>query len=182
MLSAPTIDLVPRPVRLNLQRLRQDLAARAAQFSHVTLGRPAPGLRVLTPAERATVAALAEVYFPWNGELPAPADVGAADFVDSYIAALPGNLGAWLRMGIRALEWGAMFGSRELSRFSRSSPAARAAILDDWERSSLSLPRAALFSLKMALSMGYFEELRVRQAMGWNSPCRDLKVNLEEWL
>lgn len=133
-------------------------------------GRPAPGNRTLTAAEMSTAEAAAEAFFPGPPAVPfAAGEIGVARFVDGYIAELPEDRGRLFKLLLRTLEWSTL--PTAGSRFSRLSVEARAAALEAWNASRLYPRRAAYRSLRFACAMGYFEDDRVRAAVGWRLGC-----------
>lgn len=148
--------------------------------SHV----PAPGLLALTAAERNTIEAIAEVFFPGDDNLPSGLDVNVVEGFDAYVASLPGRLGTLMRLLIQGIEWGAVVTSSRFERFSRMPLELREEVLDAWENSSLYARRSGFMSLKLAMGMSYYENDDVRSAIGWYVPCIDPSVEGagEEWL
>lgn len=145
---------------------------------------PAPGMLTLAAAERDTLSAMAEVYFPGGDDMPSWKDVDVVGFTDRYIAEMAPRLRDLTKLLIRTIDLMAVPGTRELSRFSKLSFAAREEVLDAWEVSKISPRRLGFLSLKLALAMGYFEHDTVRQAMGWYMPCQQIHEDdgMEEWL
>lgn len=140
-------------------------------------GTVATGLKVLTADERDLIAALAAVYFPGGDGLPASSDVDVVGHVDHYVAQLPGNLGKLFQLLIRTVDWS---GISEGGRFSRLSLEARTRLVDAWEQSTLDERRSAFLALKLVVGSGYYDDPRVRTAIGVVSPCGPSQV--EEWL
>lgn len=140
-------------------------------------GTVAAGLKVLTEAERDLVVALADVYFPGGDGLPTAREVDVAGFIDRYVAQLPGNLGKLFQLLLRSVDWS---GVGEGGRFSRLPLDARTRVADAWEQSTLDERRSAFLALKLMVGSGYYEDRRVRSALGIVSPCGATQV--EEWL
>lgn len=141
---------------------------------------PAPGLTLLTDEERATVIALAEVYFPDTAGMPSVHDVDIGAGMDAYITGLPGQMGRLTQLLIRAFEWTSVAGTTHLTRFSRLPLDARTRVVDAWEQSSLYPRRMGFMTLKLSVSEAYLNDKRSREAIGWYRVCETIPK--EEWL
>ena len=127
----------------------------------------------LGAAERRTLQAYAEAMAPAVGALPAAAGPRpAADTVDAVgeleplLAVLPRRSLLALRLGLRAFEW--MSFPR---RFSRMGVEARRAFLADAERSRSATKRDLTLLLKLFAGLGYANDARVREAVGYEARC-----------
>lgn len=145
---------------------------------------PAPGLKALSVADRETIEAIAEVFFPGDDDLPSGRDVKVVEAFDAYVAGLPGQLGMLMRLLVQGIEWGAVLATSRFERFSKLPFEYRREVLDAWESSPIYARRSGFLSLKLAMGMGYYEDDSVRSAIGWYVPCLDPNVEGEgeEWL
>jgi hypothetical protein len=143
-------------------------------------GSVAPGLKRLTTRERDTIAAMAEAWFPARDGVPGAAAVDVAGGVDAYVASLPDLLGRLTKLLVRAIEYGAY--PVELARFSALPVDGRLACLDAWENSALYARRMGFVSLKLAVGMAYFDDPRVRAAIGWTECVPERRPPTQEWL
>ncbi len=133
-------------------------------------GRPAPGNRSLTEEEMKTAEAVAETFFPGPPRVPVSArDADVPAFVDGYVADLPEDRARLFKLLLRTLEWSTL--PTHGSRFTGLPVQERRAVLDGWNASRLYPRRTAYRSLRLACAMGYFENDRVREAVGWRLGC-----------
>ena len=132
-------------------------------------GAPAPGLAALTSVEVGTVGALCEVLLPGDGPIPAALAVGVPERFDRLLADADREPARLVKLLLRAFE----YGSLPAGRFSRLSLDRRRAEVAAWERSRLAFRRRALMTIKLLIGMPYFEDDRVRAAMGWRIGCEE---------
>lgn len=131
---------------------------------------PGPGLSVLSTEELGIADAIGEAFFPGPPQSPLAArEVGLGRFIDRYLSELYEDQRDLFRLVLRLLEAAPAFGSGR--GFSRLAVPARQEVLAAWSRSRLLYKRVAYQSLRFAFSMGYFEDGRVRQALGLRFGC-----------
>lgn len=184
-----------RPGRFRLGRRRLLVGAAASglfvagggllwKFGGLGSQVPAPGLSALSVADRDTIEAIAEIFFPGEDDLPSGRDVKVVEAFDAYVASLPGQLSMLMRLLIQGIEWGAVLSTSRFERFSRLPFDVRREVLDAWESSEIYARRSGFLSLKLAMGMSYYEDDSVRSAIGWYVPCLDPSVDGagEEWL
>jgi hypothetical protein len=142
------------------------------------LAPPGRGLACLSEAERLTVAAIADAFFPGPPDVPLSAgEVKLAEFADGFIAGQYEDTQRLFRVLFHAVEqWprpgrGAVFSALPLSE--------RQAILADFRDSRWMVRRAAYQSMRYLFSLGYFEDLRVRRAAKLRFGC-DLSSHFPE--
>lgn len=162
------------PVRITRRQLLVCLgiggtAAALGAFGYRLLswGAPAPGLAALTSVEVGTVVALCEVLLPGEGPVPAALAIGLPARFDRLLAEADREPARLVKLLLRAFE----YGSLPAGRFSHLSLGRRRAEVAAWERSRLALRRRGLSTLKLLIGMPYFEDERVRAAMGWHVGC-----------
>jgi hypothetical protein len=131
---------------------------------------PAP-LQVLARREYATLAASALAMFPQGGAVPpSGVDAGIPEFVDRYLVTSSPRIRRLMRLLFFLIEHASLFfpagGRGGLRRFSALSFEQQSAYLQSWERSRLYPRRIVFLSLRAILSMGYFADPAVLQALG----------------
>jgi hypothetical protein len=134
------------------------------------LGPAAPGRVCLTEGELATAAAVGEAFFPGPPDVPySAAEVKLAEFVDQFIGGQYEDNQRLFKVLLRALEqWPR---AQEGTAFSDLTVAQRKAVLSEFQHSRWMVRRAAYTSMRYMFSLGYFEDLRVRRAAGFNFGC-----------
>ena len=133
-------------------------------------GRPAPGNKSLTARETRTAEAVAEAFFPGPPTVPVSArDAELPRFADQYVADLPEDRARLFKLLLRTLEWSTL--TTHGSLFSRLPLSSRIDAMESWNTSHLYPRRMAYRSLRFAFAMGYFENERVREAVGWRLGC-----------
>jgi hypothetical protein len=145
-------------------------------LSRIFLGYTRPASRPvwLSRRELAVVDAAAETLFPSGGAIPMSGrEAQIPAFVDSYVAAVPRNLRALIRMLLFLVEHATVFFPASggllgggMRRFSSLSPEQRVAALTGWEHSSLFTRRLVFTSLRAILTMGYLSSPGVLRALG----------------
>jgi choline dehydrogenase-like flavoprotein len=136
----------------------------------------------LGAAEKRTLRACAEAMAPAVGDLPAASGqrpaAGSVDAVaelEPLLRLFPRRSLLGLRLGLRAFEW--MTFPR---RFSRLSLEARRTFLQEAERSRSATKRDLLLLLKVLTGLGYTNDSRVRQAVGYEARCAVADVDDSE--
>jgi len=147
------------------------VAAAIAVAGVVHLPGAAPGRWILSFAELATVAAVADALFP-RGSMPlSGVEAGVVEEVDRIVGEdLEPIHAAGFRYLLRALEWGPIYSHG--ARFSQLSVADRDEVLAIWSEPSVLPRRIASDALKMVMGMAYFKNPRVLDAMGYRQLCR----------
>ncbi len=133
-------------------------------------GPAAVGYRVFDEAELLVLEAACEAHFPGGPDWPLSAkEAGCAQFVDRYLAELYPDNQLLFRALLRMLNVSTLVTHR---RFFRTLlPAERLEVLEDWAKSSIRLRRGGYASLTLFIKMGYFENEKVREAMGYSLGC-----------
>lgn len=133
-------------------------------------GPPAPGMEVLSEEELRVAGAIAETFFPGPPQSPLSArEVGLARYADGYVAELYEDQQQLLRLLLRTME---VSGYVSHGRpFSRLPVSARRGLLSSWKESDLQTRRAAHDTLRLIFSLGFFEDGRVRRALGLGLGC-----------
>lgn len=140
---------------------------------------PGPGLEVLSTEELGIADAIAEAFFPGPPQTPLSArEVGLGRFIDRYLAELYEDQRDLFRLVLRLLEAAPALGSGH--GFSRLAVPARQEVLAAWQRSRLLYKRVAYQTLRFAFAMGYFEDGRVRNALGLRIGCAAAE-RVPEW-
>lgn len=133
-------------------------------------GPPKKGLRVFDRFEADVVDALCEAAFPGPPDSPlSSADVKLPEFVDLYVSELYDDTQTLFRMLIRTLNLSTFVSYGRT--FQWLSLEKRQTVLHEWATSELRVRRAGYQSLSFALRMGYYEDERVRAALGLTAGC-----------
>ncbi|MEW5742579.1 MAG: gluconate 2-dehydrogenase subunit 3 family protein [Myxococcota bacterium] len=133
-------------------------------------GAPKEGLRVFDFIEADVVQALCEARFPGPPDCPySAADVKLLEFVDLYVSGLYEDTQQLFRMLIRTLNLSTVLSHGRTFRY--LSVAERREALEDWATSELRVRRAGAQSLSFAVHLGYYEDERVRAALGLTAGC-----------
>jgi hypothetical protein len=134
------------------------------------LGPPGPGLVCLTENEYEISQKVAEAFFPGPPHTPLSANEAAlSDFADAYIGGLYEDNARLFKLLFRTLNlstvlvYGRSFYWLDLSQ--------RQTVLRTWAESNLLARRAGYQSLRFLYAMGYFEDERVRRAVGFKHGC-----------
>ena len=134
------------------------------------LGPPGAGLTCLTEDENAISEKVAEAFFPGPPHSPFSADqVSLARFADAYIGGLYEDNSRLFKLLFRTLNlstvlvYGRSFYWLDLDK--------RREVLETWAQSNLLARRAGYQSMRFLYSMGYFEDDRVRAALGLRHGC-----------
>jgi hypothetical protein len=142
-------------------------------FVYRSVGRFGPaaeGCQVFDADEIEVLEAAGEAYFPGGPEWPLTAkEAGCAQFVDRYVATLYDDNKLLFRALVRTLNISTLVTHRTL--FKNLSSQARLEVLESWAASSLRVRRAGNQSLTLFIKMGYFENEKVRDAMGYTLGC-----------
>jgi hypothetical protein len=149
------------------------LALAAGGWAYATLrgfGPPKTGLRVFDRIEAGVVDALCEAAFPGPPETPySAADVRLTEFVDLYVSGLYDDTQTLFRMLIRTLNLSTVVSYGRTFQWLPIEK--RQAVLHEWATSEGRVRRAGYQSLSFALRMGYYEDERVRAALGLTEGC-----------
>lgn len=133
-------------------------------------GAPRAGLRVFDFIEASVVDAICEARFPGPPDCPySAAEVRLTEFVDLYVSGLYEDTQQLFRMLIRTLNLSTVLSYGRTFRY--LSLADRRAALQDWATSELRVRRAGAQSISFAVHMGYYEDDRVRAALGLTTGC-----------
>ena len=147
------------------------LGAAVAVAGVVYLPAAAPGRWVLSLAELATVAAVADTLFPCGSMPLSGVEAGVVEEVDRIVGEdLQPLHASGFRYLLRALEWGPIYSHG--ARFSQLPAVAREEVLAIWSEPSVLSRRVASDALKMVMGMAYFKNPRVLDAMGYRQLCR----------
>jgi len=134
------------------------------------LGEPAPGLVCFTDEELGTARAMAEVFFPGPPDVPfSAAEIRLAEFADGFVGGQYEDNQHVIKMLLRTVERWPVWGRGQ--RFSRLPLAERKAVLAAFRDSGWTVRGAAYESMRYLFSLGYFEDMRVRQAAGLSFGC-----------
>jgi len=137
-------------------------------------GSVAAQLRALTPKEYLIVRAMARRMLRSGfRDTPAADDVGAALFVDGFVARLGASSRAELGQLLNFVEHAYPLAIGLPSRFTHLDPARQDAVLGSMMRSSLPLLRGAFDSLKSLCVMAYFSHAATWRAIGYDGPLLD---------
>jgi hypothetical protein len=133
-------------------------------------GPPAAGRTVFDANEFAILEVAALTVFPGPPLCPYSADeVKVAERVDDYVGSLYPDTQLLFRALVRTLN------ITPVVTYGRSfyflTPKLRAKVLESWRESETSLRRAGHQSLTFALKMAYYEDPRVRAAVGFTTGC-----------
>lgn len=133
-------------------------------------GPPALGYKVFDVDELAVLEAACEAHFPGPPEWPLTAkEAGVPQFVDRYLAELYPDNQLLFRALLRMLNVSTLVTHRRT--FRSLSPADRLEVLEEWAKSSLRLRRGGYASLTLFIKMGYYENEKIREAMGYTLGC-----------
>lgn len=134
-------------------------------------GAPAAGRALLTSWEFAIAQGIAEAFFPGPPVSPLPAgEVQLAEFADDYLGnTLYEPEQRLYRFVLRALDLHARL--RGGVGFAAAALEDRQALLQSWWESGFAPRRAGYQSLRWLFAMGYFEDPRVRRALGLQFGC-----------
>lgn len=136
-------------------------------YRAISLGTAGPGLRALTANEYATARALADSLFPAEGALPDGNEVRVAEGFDAMVADSDPLAKRLFKVLLRGIEWAPL----PAGRFSHLDRPARREALLAWENSGIALRRSGFQTLKILMGTVYFEDARVRKAIGWHLGC-----------
>jgi hypothetical protein len=133
-------------------------------------GPAATGYKVFDEDELAVLSAATEAYFPGPPEWPLSGkEAGCIEFVDRYVGNLYWDNQLLIRALLRSLSVSTLVSHRKTFRW--LSVQERADVLDAWAGSTSRLRRGGHQSLALFIKMGYFENERVREAMGYTLGC-----------
>jgi len=133
-------------------------------------GPPKEGFFVFDATEVDVVESLADAVFPGPPALPFTAkQARVAEFVDLYAHGLYDDTQTVFRMLVRTLNLSTVLSYGAAFRFLSAERRRRA--FAEWGVSDLRVRRAGYQALLLPLSMGYFEDDQVSQALGFTSGC-----------
>jgi hypothetical protein len=133
-------------------------------------GPTAPGLKVLSSEDLEMSTALAEAFFPGPPHFPISGiDVGLPEFTDAYLDGLYPDQQRLLLSLFRVLNlWPLVSYGRTFVELPLSL---RREVLKGWQLSRTQLRRAGHQTLRFIYALGYFEDFRVRSALGLRFGC-----------
>jgi hypothetical protein len=143
-----------------------------AWLNHVlrNFGPPMKGLSVFDANEHEVVEKFADALFPGPPAQPYSAEqIGVAKFVDLYVSNLYEDTQQLFRMLVRTLNLSTVLTMG--AAFHYLSRARRQKAVEAWSVSEIRLRRAGYQSLSFAIHMGYYEDDRVRAAVGLTTGC-----------
>ncbi len=130
-----------------------------------------PGLKVLSPHEYRTMAALAQALLPRGGPFEAGGeDVDLARQFDGYLADEPKWGQDDAKSALFLLEFGPVFFERRLSTFSHLSPAERLTHYEAWARSGTLLRRQVALGFRKFFSLVFYDSPSVWSALAYEGP------------
>jgi hypothetical protein len=139
---------------------------------------PGPGLVLFSTDELELAEAVGEAFFPGPPVSPLSAkEIALARFADSYVGGMYESEHRLFKLLFRVLDLNALF--THARHFPALAVAQRKSLLDAWWHSRLATRRAGYQSLRYVFSMGYFEDHRVRKALGLRFGC-DLSSRFPE--
>lgn len=128
--------------------------------------------QVLSVDESKIVQALADTMFPGDsGSMPNGAAVGLPLFFDEYLVSIPELTSKLLRVLLHLIDDTSVFSDFGLTRFHLRPRTERVEILKAWDTSLVGVRRGMFHSIKLILSMGYFENPAVLRAAGIHFSC-----------
>jgi hypothetical protein len=131
---------------------------------------PGPGRVCLSEYEFEVCQKLGETFFPGMPVSPlTAAEVQLAEFADSYIGGMYEKEQRLFKLLLKAFNLQPIF--TQGRTFVGLPLEQRQMVLNDWAESKMSARKAGYQSLRFVLSMGYFEDLRVRKALGLRFGC-----------
>ena len=124
---------------------------------------PPPGLRRMSRAEAAFVAAAAEALFPPGGPVaPSGCQAGIPSYVDGYLDRVPPQPRLLMRALFFLVQHATVFFPARhvlgFRRFSSLTSEQRVEVLEGWAQSRFFPRRLAFTSLRAVLTMGYFAD------------------------
>lgn len=136
-------------------------------------GKPAVGPRVGRIAE-----VLTDQLIPAGGKIPlAPADTDCYAFLARYLRdQAPGTRMA-LKLLYVAFDLAPFLFIGRFSRFVNLGPEARELYIADWASSRIYYRRMTLVLLKTLSGMGYYNDPKVLEAIGYNLACGERNVS-----
>jgi hypothetical protein len=133
-------------------------------------GPPRAGYFVFDDSEAEVLEKLADAVYPGPPEVPfGAAEIRVAQFVDLYVHGLYDDTQTVFRMLVRTLNLSTVLGYG--AAFQYLSRKRRQQAFAEWGDSSVRVRRAGYQSLLLPMCMGYFEDKRVRAAVGLTSGC-----------
>jgi hypothetical protein len=147
------------------------VAALASRRVALGYSPPAPGVGYLGRIDHAVVTAAAEAIFPRGGAIERGGlDARIPWHVDQFFGAQPARNRLLMRLLFLLVEHGTILfpppGRGRLRRFSALTREQQLAYLEGWQTSRLSSRRLVFTSLRSILTMGYFADRGVLDALG----------------
>ena len=136
----------------------------------------ARSLRALSPWQLVVVDAVllrmcgADVPYDAPGAPPSPAEVGAAEFVDAFIAESPPHIRSDLLQLIALVEHGYPLSCGYRRRFTALDHNSQDDVLARLERSSVDLLRGCFSALKSLMMMAYYRDPRTWGIIDYDGP------------
>jgi len=133
-------------------------------------------LRVLSPWQLVLVDALLarfcapDVAYGEDGAPPSPSEVGAAEFIDEYVASADKPVRRDLLALFSLVEHGYPLACGERHRFTSLDPQAQDRVLARMEASSVDMLRGAFGALKSIALMAYYRDPRTWGVLGYDGP------------
>jgi hypothetical protein len=133
-------------------------------------------LRALAPWQLLVVDALvarfcaSDVPYGEDGAPPSPTEVGAAEFVDTFLAAADRPIRRDVLALLSVVEHGYPLACGERHRFTALDAAAQDRVLARMEASSVDMLRGAFGALKSLTLMAYYRDPRTWGILGYDGP------------
>lgn len=129
-------------------------------------GLPA-GIRNLTELEYRVFDKLRVVMLPTQKfDLPSSVEIPVMQNVDVWVGKLNQRTRTLLRVGAQTLEYGSLY---RFSRFSAMAPEKAARHVNNWQTGNV-LQRGVMSSLKMLVSLGYWQDTRTWPSLQYDGP------------
>ncbi len=133
---------------------------------------PRTALQVLSAADYAVLAAIADRVCPASGLFPSAAELEVAEGIDRLLTRCHPGVAAELKQVLQLFENGlsnVLFDGR-FSTFTGADPAAQDAALEAWRTSSLPVRRTAFKALHGLIAGAYYGHPRAWPAIGYAGP------------
>lgn len=128
-------------------------------------------LRALSPKELIVLRAVcARILATDASDAPSADDVGAALYIDGYLARLDESLRKDVRALLHLVEHGSVLFRLRGTRFTRMTPEEQDRTLADWAESSLTVRRRGFQALKSLALLGYWRADKTWPLIGYTGP------------